>query len=69
MIPSWMIENIERQRRERTDREAPRPTIELPVRTEEEPPRRRRDSSAPIVIELGAAPDDARGAPRRGATF
>ncbi len=54
MIPSWMIEDLERQRRERADRERPRVPLELPVRTEDEPPPRHPEPFGPIVIELGA---------------
>jgi hypothetical protein len=54
MIPPWMIEELERLRRERDDERRDRPQlwIELPVRREPERPR-----PAPptvIVIELGA---------------
>jgi len=60
MVPTWMIEDIERRRREREDRERPQLRIELPVRTENEPPPRRPAPSGRIVIELGGAPRDDR---------
>jgi hypothetical protein len=51
MIPTWMIDELERQRRER-EQKRPQPRIELPVhQADERPPH-----PAPpwrIVVELG----------------
>ncbi len=50
MIPTWMIEEIERERRRREWHERPQLRIELPVqRDDERPPPK---PSTPIVIEL-----------------
>ena len=52
MVPPWMIEDLERQRRERERRDWPELRIELPVRGHDEPSRRRPTPSAPIVIDV-----------------
>jgi hypothetical protein len=56
MIPTWMIDDIERQRREweleRERRERPQLRIELPVGLENDLPSTPASSSI-IVIELG----------------
>ena len=52
MIPSWIIEDMERQRRERERRNHPQLRIELPLPPCRERPERPAPSS-PIVIELG----------------
>ncbi len=53
MIPTWMIIELDRMRRERLrQEEAQRPTLELPVCTErEECERERPRPRDPIVIE------------------
>ena len=56
MIPSWMIEEVERLRQERERRERPALRIELPVRTDEERPPSRPSPSA-IVIETWTTGD------------
>ena len=58
MIPTWMIEDIERRSRERERRERPRVPIEPPARREYEPPPP-PPPREPIRIDLGAAPEDA----------
>ena len=55
MIPTdWMIEELERMRKERERQERRRPQLHIeigpPAREEREPPRPRAE---PIVIELG----------------
>jgi hypothetical protein len=51
MVPAWMIEELERARREREDEERRQLRIELPVPTESAtPPAGERRE--PIVIEL-----------------
>jgi hypothetical protein len=52
MIPTWMIEEIERQRRERERRDRPELLIELPVRPFHERPTRSGPAS-PVVIDFG----------------
>ncbi len=53
MIPTWMIEELKRQQRERElEREHPQLTIELPVRWGDEPPADTARST-PVVIDLG----------------
>ena len=52
MVPPWMIEALERQRRERERRDGPELRIELPVRGYDEPSRRRPTPSEPIVIDV-----------------
>ncbi len=52
MIPTWMIEQLERQRREREMRERPRLRIDVPVPVAEDSTHRRPVSSGPIVIQL-----------------
>jgi hypothetical protein len=52
MIPSWIIEDVERQRHERERRDRPQLRIELPVRPFDERPARPAPS-LPIVIDLG----------------
>jgi hypothetical protein len=64
MVPAWMIEDLERRRREREDRERPQVRIEAPVRRENERPPRRPAPSGRIGIELGGAPRDDRAARR-----
>jgi len=55
MIPTWMIKEIERPRREREKRERPRTQIELPKHTyDREPQPRPLVPSGPIVVELSA---------------
>ena len=53
MIPTWMIEELERLRREREHRERPQLPLELelPVVADQEPPR--PTPREPIVIEFG----------------
>ncbi len=53
VIPSWMIEEIERLRREREERERPQPGIELPLHPDDVPAPRGPQRSEPIVIEFG----------------
>jgi hypothetical protein len=53
MIPTWMIEELERQQRERElERERPQIPTDLPVCWDDERPAAPTRSS-PIVIELG----------------
>lgn len=59
MIPSWMIKDMERQRREREGRNHPQLRIELPIGPCDEQPARPAPSS-PVVIDFGD--DEARDA-------
>jgi hypothetical protein len=52
MIPTWMIEDLERRQREREGRRRPQLSIELPVRKDDEPSPA-LVPSVPIVIEFG----------------
>ena len=52
MIPTWMIKDIERQRRERARRETPALRIELPRPLHDEHSRPPATPS-PIVIDIG----------------
>jgi hypothetical protein len=52
MIPSWIIEDMERQRHERERRDRPQLRIELPVRPCNERPARPAPPS-PVVIDFG----------------
>jgi hypothetical protein len=52
MIPTWMIKDLERQRRERARQDPPQLRIELPVPPEAERSRPPAYPS-PIVIQLG----------------
>ena len=52
MVPPWMIEDRERQRRETEHHDWPELRIELPVHGYDEPSRRRPTPSAPIVIDV-----------------
>jgi hypothetical protein len=52
MIPTWMIEQMERQRRERERRDRPQLRIELPIRPAHERPARPAPWS-PVVIDFG----------------
>ena len=54
MISTWMIKDLERQRRERERRDPPQLRIELPVPARDERPTRPAPSS-PVVIEFGDA--------------
>lgn len=51
MIPTWMIEEIERRRRERERRDRPQLPIERPMCPEYEPPPRPAGRE-PIVMEF-----------------
>jgi len=57
MIPTWMIKELERLRRERVERERPQLQIEPPEPPAREPPPSRPAPCGPIVIEFGAAHD------------
>jgi len=57
MIPTWMIKELERLRRERDERERPQLWIEPPEPPPREPPPPRPAPCGPIVIEFGAAHD------------
>ncbi len=51
--PTWMIEELERMRREREEQERPSLHIELPLhRMPERAPEREERSSGVVVIEL-----------------
>jgi hypothetical protein len=50
MIPTWMIEELKRRRREREEREQPTLGIERPPRERDVPAR--RGPGEPLVIEL-----------------
>ncbi|HEU4385526.1 MAG TPA: hypothetical protein VFR85_18720 [Anaeromyxobacteraceae bacterium] len=54
MVPTWMIKELERLRRERelVRREWPQLRVELPGQVEDQP-RPAPAPTAPIVIELG----------------
>ncbi len=53
MIPTWMIEELKRQQRERElEGERPQVTIELPVRWGDERPAG-PNRSTPVVIDFG----------------
>jgi hypothetical protein len=54
MIPPWIIEEVERARRERDRGERPQLPLELPPRTVDDLPPPRQEAPAQIVIELGA---------------
>ena len=54
MISTWMIKDLERQRRERERRDPPQLRIELPVPPRDGRPARPAPSSR-VVIELGDA--------------
>lgn len=58
LIPSWLIEDVERRRREREARERPQLRIELPLHPDDVPAPRGPERSEPIVIELGASDDE-----------
>ncbi len=53
MVPSWMIEELQRRRRERERHQRSQLRIELPERGHEPPPS--RPVGRPIVIELVGA--------------
>lgn len=53
--PPWIIEELERLRRERERDERPRPPPERPARREDDAPPPHIDPAAPIVIEFVAA--------------
>ena len=57
MIPTWMIKELERLRRERDERERPQLQIEPPGPPTREPAPSRPAPCGRIVIELGAAHD------------
>ena len=58
MIPTWMIDEIERRRREREHRELPPLRIELPRPPSfDEGARHRRAPSGLVVIDLCGEPD------------
>jgi hypothetical protein len=51
--PEWMIEELERMRRQREEDARPRLYVELPVAPDREPARDRDEAPrGPIVIEL-----------------
>ncbi len=52
MIPTWMIEELEREQRERERRERPRVRRELPSGLDEASGQRRPEPSRVIVIDL-----------------
>jgi hypothetical protein len=57
MIPTWMIEELERRRQEREERERPSLRIELPVpvQVDREPPAR-RDADRCLSTTRGRCP-------------
>ena len=54
MIPPWIIEEVERARRERDRDERPQLPLALPARTVDDLPPPRQEPPGAIVIELGA---------------
>jgi hypothetical protein len=53
-IDSWMIEDLDRLRRERERQDRPQLQIELPVRVDEQPADE-PDSRGPVVIQIWGA--------------